>query len=148
MIHNAFQMLSIAELPNKDLSYQSNDDTVRPSSEAEEEEDDEYADEEFDKLVSDAGDDLHIFRDCAVREAVTYVVVTWLIKSFNKVSLPTMRGAFRCLTSFQNDLLINLGKATNNFLKLDKMRNLISSSRGSNSRGGPTPLQCCFGKIT
>jgi hypothetical protein len=48
-------MLSIAELPNKVLSYQSeddnNNDTVHPSSEAEEE-------EEFDKLVSDAGDEI------------------------------------------------------------------------------------------
>jgi hypothetical protein len=58
-----------------------------------------------------------------------------------------MRGAFRCLTSFQNDLLINLGKATNDFLKLDQMRNLkISSSRGLNTRGGPMPQ--CFGEIT
>jgi hypothetical protein len=50
------------------------DDDDIPSSDASEEETDEFADEEFDKLVAEAGDDRHILGDCAVREAVTYVV--------------------------------------------------------------------------
>jgi hypothetical protein len=57
-LNNAFRMFLIAELPKKVHLFQSEDgndgDTI-PSSEAEEEDDDKFDDEEFDKLVGKAG---------------------------------------------------------------------------------------------
>ena len=43
----------------------------RPSEDEDDNEDDEFADEELDKILAEAGDDTQLLRDCAVREAVT-----------------------------------------------------------------------------
>jgi hypothetical protein len=57
--------------------------------EDDEDEDDEFADEELDKILAEAGDDIQLLRDCAVREAVTYVVAGMVDKVIEQVHPPS-----------------------------------------------------------
>jgi hypothetical protein len=88
---------------------------------------DKFANGELDTILAEIGDDIQLLRDCAVREAVTYVVCDLVDKVVQKFNLQPMIEAFRCTTSLKNGLLINHGRPTNDFPKLDRMRNLISS---------------------
>ncbi len=71
----------MVSIPDDDLfetvcSYQSEDD---------EDEDEEFVDGEFDNILAKTGDGIQLLSNCAVREAVTYVVCDLVDKAVQKI---------------------------------------------------------------
>jgi hypothetical protein len=88
-------MALIAEDETVCLYYQSEDY---------EDEDDEFADEEFDKILAEAGDDIQLLHDCAVREAVTYVVCDLVDKVVQQIQPPTNERRIQMYAFFAKQL--------------------------------------------
>jgi hypothetical protein len=92
--------------------------------EDDEDEDDEFADEEFDKILAEAGDDNQLLRDCAVREAVTYVVCDLVDKVVEKIQPPNNERRIQMFDFFARRLADKSWKTNKRFPKVGSNKEL------------------------
>jgi hypothetical protein len=102
-------MVSVAQDETACL-HQSEDDE-------DEDADDEFADQEFDNILAEAGEDIQLLHDCAVREAVTYVVCDLVDKVVQQIEPPTNERRIQMYDFFKERLADKSWKTNQRFPK-------------------------------